>query len=431
MNLEVDKLNENRLRDTLEKNKTQYIKYLSELIAIDTQVIGHGIAGGLEKKGQEYMKKLFQSMEADKIIEDPMSEDVIMNSLEKYHEGNKGHNYDGRFNVYATFKGTGRRSLMFNGHIDTMPPGELSQWNTDPHEPVIVENNLYGLGAADMKSGLMAAVMAVKLIKDAGIELPGDVIISSVCDEEGGGNGSIVAAMNGVKADGVVVCEPTNDELILAHMGFVFFKVDIKGRANHSGGKWLGVSAIDKAIKIINELNEVEHRWLLNYKHPLLPAPNLNVGVINGGTAGSTVPGECSFSTCIHYLPNVMTMEQVVHEFEDAVNRISESDLWLKDNKPVITMYQSGGAFEMDLEHELVNDFKKSYKDITNKDVKVAGSPAGCDSRIWMNMAGCPTIQFGPGALEQCHSVNEYVSIEQYLKAILIYAQMIMNWNHK
>lgn len=424
-------MNENILRETLEKNKEEYIKYLSDLIAIDTQVIGHGIDGGFEKKGQEYMKELFQFMGADDITEDPMKEEVIEDSLEKYHEGNRGHNYEGRFNLYGHFKGKSRKTLMFNGHIDTMPPGELSQWNTKPHIPVIIDNKLYGLGSADMKSGLMAATLAVKLIKDAGMELPVEVIISSVCDEEGGGNGSILAAMNGLKADGVVVCEPTNDELILAHMGFVFFKVDIKGKANHSGGKWLGVSAIDKAIKIINELNEVEHRWLLTYKHPLLPAPNLNVGVIKGGTAGSTVPGECSFSTCIHYLPQVMTMEQVISEFEGAVNRIADSDLWLKEHRPSITMYQSGGAFEMEENHDFVNTFKKSYEVVNNKTVKVVGSPAGCDSRIWKNMAGCPTIQFGPGALEQCHSVNEYVSIEQYLNAILIYAQMIMNWNQQ
>ena len=211
--------------ETLEKNKDKYIKHLCDLISIDTQVLGHGISGGLEKKGQEYMKDLFQLIGADKIVEDQMSEDIIESSIEKYGEGNKGHNYDGRFNIYATFNGTRNKSIMFNGHIDTMPPGELSKWTTDPHKPVIIDNKIYGLGAADMKSGLMAATLAVKLIKDAGMKLPCDVIISSVCDEEGGGNGSILAAMNSVKADGVVVCEPTNDELILAHMGFVFFRV--------------------------------------------------------------------------------------------------------------------------------------------------------------------------------------------------------------
>lgn len=95
---------------------------------------------------------------------------------------------------------------------------------------------MYGRGTADMKGGLMASVMAVQLLKDAGLEkLPGDVMITSVCDEEGGGNGSMQAIMSGQKADGVVVCEGTSDELILAHMGFVFFKVEFEGKACHSG----------------------------------------------------------------------------------------------------------------------------------------------------------------------------------------------------
>ena len=95
-------------------------------------------------------------------------------------------------------------------------------------------------------------------------------------------------------------------KLMLAHMGWVFFKVEFEGKSCHSGGKKNGVNAIEKAIKVIQALNEMEHNWLLEYKHPLLPPPNLNIGVIEGGTAGSTVPDYCSFSTCVHYIPNMV-----------------------------------------------------------------------------------------------------------------------------
>ena len=212
------------LKEVLEENKQTYIQRLMDLIAIDTHDLGHGIAGGLEKPGQEYMVKLFEDMGADIIRRDPMTEEAIKECLDKYQEGNIGHNYDDRYNVYAVFKGDkDGRSLMFNGHIDTMPAGNENEWNTPPHTPTMKDGRLYGLGAADMKGGLMASVMAVQLLKDAGIKLPGDVHITSVCDEEGGGNGSMAAIMSGEKADGVVVCEPSSDELILAHMGFVFF----------------------------------------------------------------------------------------------------------------------------------------------------------------------------------------------------------------
>jgi len=417
-----------KLRETLELKKEDYIQRLKDLVAIDTHTLGHGIEGGLEKDGQEYLVRLFEEMGADQIRKDPIKEEIIEKCLALHKEGNPGHNNQDRYNVYATFRGNGGNSLLFNSHIDTMPAGNLAEWNTPPHEPMIMNGRMYGLGTADMKAGLMASAMAVQLIHDAGLSLPGDVIITSVCDEEGGGNGSMVAAMNGIVADGVVNCEGTSDELILAHMGFVFFKVEIEGKANHSGAKWLGVSAIEKAMKVINELNELEHRWLLTYKHPLLPAPNLNIGTIEGGTAGSTVAGHCSFHCCIHYLPVQMSYQQILNEFTDAVDRMAQSDTWLREHKPKITMYQAGGAFEMEEEHPFTQAFKKAYLNTKNKPVKVVGSPAGCDSRIWKNIAGCPTIQFGPGSLEQCHSVNEYVSVDEYLEVILIYANLILSW---
>ncbi len=75
-----------------------------------------------------------------------------------------------------------------------------------------------------------------------------------------------------------------------------------------------------------------------------------------------------------------------------------------------------------------VDSFERAFEKAEGKPVAIKGSPAGCDSRLWRNIAGCPTIQFGPGNLGQCHSVNEYIQIEEYLKAIHIYAQLILEW---
>ena len=421
----------NLLKTTLHEHKEEYLQCLKDLVARDTQDLGHGIAGGREKAGQEYMEALFQRMGASEIIKDQMSESVILKCYEMYGEGNLGHNYDDRYNVYATFKGKdGSKSLMFNGHIDTMPPGDEKEWMFPPHTPTVKDGKLYGLGAADMKAGLMASVMAVKLLQDAGIALPCDVKITSVCDEEGGGNGSMQAAMNGQKADGVIVCEPTDGGLVVAHMGFVFFKVEFEGKANHSGEKRLGVSAIEKAMKVIRGLEELEHGWLLNYKHPLLPSPSLNVGTIHGGTAGSTVAGKCYFETCIHYLPQ-SCYEKVYNEFTSVVNDIARSDPWMREHMPKITMYQSGGAFEEEVGAPLVQTMLEAYKEAVGEEVSILGSPAGCDSRIWKRITGAQVMQYGPGRQEQCHSVNEYVEMESFYRAILVYAQLILLWAQK
>ena len=415
------------LREALEKNKDEYIQKLLDIVSIDTHVIEQGIGGGLEKQGQKFMEALFKEMKADDIRLDPIEEAIIKNSYELYQEGNAGHNNQDRYNVYATFNEKKEKSIIFNGHIDTMPADEKI-WEYKPHEPTIKDGKIYGLGVCDMKGGLMAATMAVKLLKDAGVDIPGKVIITSVVDEEGGGNGSIVAAMNGIKANAVVVCEPTDSKLIAAHMGFVFFKVEIQGKANHSGAKWLGVSAIEKAIKIISSLNELEHNWLMLYKHPLLPSPSLNVGTIEGGTAGSTVAGHCKFQVCVHYLPGLMDFNSVVKDFTHAVELASQGDDWLKTHQPKITVYQAGGPFEMHLQHSFVKCFKEAYAEATGEILTIEGSPAGCDSRTWKGIAACPTLQFGPGELSQCHAVNEYLSVKEYLKAILIYANLILKW---
>lgn len=416
------------LKEVLEKNKEKYVKYLSELVAIDTHDLGHGIKGGLEKKGQDYIAELFRSMGAEVAL-DPMKEEDIEKCFALYQEGNLGHNQTDRYNVYAAFQGEkAGRTLMFNGHMDVMPAEEVEEWTTAPFSPSIRDGKIYGRGTADMKGGLMAATMAVQLLKDAGIPFSGTVKISSVCDEEGGGNGSMQAIMSGESADGVVVCEGTSDELILAHMGFVFFRVKFTGKSCHSGAKKEGVSAIDKAIKVIQALNEKEHEWLLQYKHPLLPAPNLNVGVIHGGTAGSTVADECMFEVCVHYLPNQMNHNQVVKEFKEVVERVSKSDAWLEEHLPEISIYQSGGGFEMDENTTFVDSFKRAYSEARGKKVKVVGSPAGCDSRLWRNIADCPTIQFGPGNLAQCHGIDEWLDLEAYYQSILIYAELILDF---
>lgn len=416
------------LKKVLEKNKQKYIDRLSELVAIDTHDLGHGIDGGLEKQGQDYMAELFRKMGAEVTL-DSMKEEDIEKCFSLYQEGNLGHQQTDRYNVYAQFNGEKPgKTLMFNGHIDVMPADEVEEWTTPPFSPTIRDGKLYGRGTADMKGGLMAATMAVKLLQDAGIPFSGSVKITSVCDEEGGGNGSMQAIMSGQRADGVVVCEGTSDELILAHMGFVFFRVKFAGKACHSGAKQNGVSAIEKAIKVIQALNEKEHDWLLRYKHPLLPAPNLNVGLIHGGTAGSTVAEECMFEVCVHYLPNQMSHNQVVKEFQDVVERVAKSDAWLEEHLPEIQITQFGGGFEMEEHSPFVDSFKRAYFEARGKAVKVVGSPAGCDSRLWRNIAECPTIQFGPGNLAQCHAVDEWLDLEAYLQSILIYAELILDF---
>lgn len=416
-----------KLLNIFEKNKTIYLNFLKEFIQIDTQTIGHGIKGGNEINGQIYLENLFKELEASEIIKEPLDDNILKIALKNYNEGNLGHNNENRYNLTAKFKGKQDRTLIFNGHVDTMPFGNLEDWKYNPFEGKIVNELIYGLGSTDMKGGLMAAIMAIKLFRDAELELPCNVIINAVADEEGGGNGSIVSAINGIKGDSVIVCEPSDNKILTAHMGFVFFKIKVKGVALHSAEKWKGVNAIEKAIYLIDAINELEKKWILTYKHPLLPPPTINVGVIKGGSAGSTVPDYCEFDVCIHYIPGKMSFEQVTEEFKNKITERAQGDEFLKNNVPEMEIYQMGNGFEIDSENQFVK-YIKEISSVYDKNIKISGGTAGNDARIFSNIAKIPTVILGPGLLKDCHTVNEKLDISEYYKYIVTYANIILKF---
>ena len=105
-----------RIAETIEANKEKYIDHLLKLVSIDTHDIGHGIEGGLEGNGQRYLEEVFREMNADEIVEDPLTEEAIQKCA-KYNEGNTGHNYDDRFNVYATIKGSRTSPFSLTGTL--------------------------------------------------------------------------------------------------------------------------------------------------------------------------------------------------------------------------------------------------------------------------------------------------------------------------
>ena len=126
------------LKATLQERESEYLRHLSELVSIDTQDLGHGIDGGLEEKGQIYLESLTRGFGAETKRE-PLSEETIAAGIARHGEGNPGHNYANpdRWNLAAFFeKDAAGRSIMFNGHIDTMPPGSRQAAKIDTGKPI-------------------------------------------------------------------------------------------------------------------------------------------------------------------------------------------------------------------------------------------------------------------------------------------------------
>ncbi|WP_425060192.1 N-formyl-4-amino-5-aminomethyl-2-methylpyrimidine deformylase [Sporomusa carbonis] len=417
-----------RIAEKIAQERDALICFLQTVIRADTQVVGHGITGGNEANGQKIIAAKLREMGCDPDIFEP--DDV---RLAKYGQGNQGHNYQNRPNVVGVFKGTGGgRSLILNGHVDTMPYGERAAWQMDPLGAEIKDGKLYGVGAADMKAGLVANLLAVEILQKLGIALKGDLIFQSVVDEEGGGNGTLACVERGYRADAAVVSEPTDLRIFPAHMGFIFYAVTVRGKSLHSSAKWLGVNAIEKAMLLMQALHELEHRWLLTKKHPLLPGPTINVGEISGGTAGSTVPDQCQFKFCLHYLPTDSDRtgggSLVEKEVLDALTAKCRGDEWLSGHPPEIVKYQEGSPFEIPSDHPLVQTAAAAYSQVFASPAKVEGMLAGCDARHFANLAGMPVIVFGPAEAAQAHSTNEYVRIEDYIQYIEVLCGLITDW---
>ncbi len=411
------------LNNKLEENKEGYIDFLKELVKIDTRVVGHGIDGGYELNGQKFLARKIREMGGRAEFFE-VTEDLIQRGIEQYGEGNPGHNYENRPDLVGHFQGSGGgRSLILNGHIDTMPYGEKDLWEHNPFLGEVVDGEVYGLGSTDMKGGLAASLLAIDIIRTAGIKLQGDIIFQSVIDEEGGGNGTLACVQKGYKADGAIVCEPTDNNLQVGHMGFVFYRIKVQGKALHSSRKWEGVNAIEKAIKLIEALYELEHNWLMRYKHPLMPPPTLNIGVIKGGEAGSTVPADCEFKLCLHFFPG-LEKKNIENEVHQALNNVVIGDPWLREHPLIIEKYQEGGSYEIPVNHELVTIFQ----DKIPAGKEITASPAGNDARLLHNIANTPTVVFGPGNPEKSHSIDESIPVKDYLESILVLAAFIINW---
>ena len=213
-------------------------------------------------------------------------------------------NYDNRPNVVGTFRGTGGgRSLILNGHIDTVTVEPEEAWTRNPFSGDIDTGLMYGRGTSDMKGGLMAAVMAMAYLLEAGASLKGDVILQSVVNEEHAGNGTLDLVRRGYRADGAIVLEPTNNTIAVSHPGGLYWQVTVPGIVRSPGARWsgdeiVGVSAIEKLPRIIDALLALELAYNSVPNDDPMEAGRvpfaLTIGKVAGGFYETATAGEAT-----------------------------------------------------------------------------------------------------------------------------------------
>jgi acetylornithine deacetylase len=416
---------ENRVLDDIYEKRSETISFLKSLVKIPS------ITGSCtpEKEIQTLVAKRLEGIGCKLDVWEPKIEDLKSHSA--YVRAAKS--YRDRPIVVGVLKGTGGgRSIILNGHVDVVTPEPVESWIHDPWKAEVENGLLYGRGAADMKGGVASMIMALESIKRANVKLKGDVIVESVLDEELGGDGTLACILRGYQANAGIVTEPTELGINPAQSGGLIFKIRVPGKSAHAGLKFEGVSAFEKAVKLVSALNQLEkqrnrqHRLALFKRFPI-QVP-LNIGIVRSGEWVGTVPEEATIEGAMGCLPGEK-MNEVAKELEDAVADVAKEDAWMKDNKPIIEW----SSFRIEpssipVRHPIVNTFATSSRQIMKKRAFISGFPAGCDMRLLVKYANTPTIIFGPGSLTQAHTVDEYLPLNELISSTEIIALSLLRW---
>jgi acetylornithine deacetylase len=239
---------------------------------------------------------------------------------------------------------------------------------------------------------------------------------------------------------------------VQAPAGLVHFRIEVEGVEAHASTRYLsvhaggngggGVNAVEKIIKIIVALQELERQWANAKSHPILPpgfdtlSPAIIVGGPGGGADGrlnlfsnaGTAPNYCSVEYNMWFYPDE-SLEDVRVEVEDVVSAVCRTDPWLREHPPRLT-WKLGHIYfpplDVPLDHPAVNTLAGCLREV-GLDSTPQGFGAATDL-AWYGERNLPGIICGPGRLAQCHVADEYLDTAQLVLAAKVYAQMIVEW---
>jgi len=327
---------------------------------------------------------------------------------------------DERNNVIAIMKGSGGgRSLMLNGHMDTVGVNGMI---IDPFKPSIQNGLLHGRGACDMKGALAAMIGAVKSIVDSGMRLRGDLIFSAVVDEEYKSLG-IEKLVQEYKTDAAIVGEPTAMKVATAHKGFVWIEIEVKGKAAHGSVPEKGVDAIAHAAKIVSRIEKLQQD-LGSRVHPLLGTPKIHTSTIQGGTDWSIIPERCTLRLERRTLPGE-SVASVMAEVEDILQTIKREKA---DFNATARSPYDMPPLETAESQRIVQLAQQALAENTGTKAPVIGVPYWTDGALLSTLGSIPTCLFGPGDIGVAHSADEYISLEDVLNSARVYGGVIQRY---
>lgn len=338
----------------------------------------------------------------------------------------------GQPNVWGVLPptGSGGRSLVLNGHIDVVPPGPTDRWSYAPWGGTVDGGRMYGRGAFDMKSGLVAGLLAIRALLAAGVERNGALIFESVIEEECSGNGMLAQRLQTGLADGAIILEPTGDTTWIATPGVLWFEVIVSGKAAYVGQGGEFVNAIEVAAELIRRLKPLMVAELnAAFSNPafrdLANPLTLSVGAIEGGGWPSAVPLECRF-TCRMSYPIAWSFVEARHFVERHVAAAIDGGGWLAEHPPRVRFpgFRAAG-WEYLADPTLLDLVGTAHLRETGRPLGRVGWPGTADARYFPPET--PVVYYGPDG-GGIHGPDEYVELDSVRQVARALVGIIAEW---
>jgi acetylornithine deacetylase len=299
----------------------------------------------------------------------------------------------GRPSVVAVARGRGGgRSLMLNGHLDTVGVDGMER----PFEPVVRDGRLYARGGYDMKAGVAACMLAARQVASEG--LAGDVIVTAVADEEYASIGT-QSVLKRRRADAAIVTEPTALRVCVAHKGFVWAELETRGRAAHGSRPAEGVDAITRMAPALGRLAQLQAALDAAPGHELVGPGSVHASLIEGGQELSSYPARCTLSLERRTEPGE-SADDFRRECEALLAGIEDAELRMGLVRP---------PFSVDPDADVVRAVTRAAEGVTGRPAELYGETYWMDAAL-IQAGGIPTVVFGPGG-QGAHAVDEWVDL--------------------
>lgn len=389
------------IRDSLgEEKSNMYIERGKKSIALLKEILAIPSVNGADNEGAvaEFIANYLKEKHIDAFVQ----------QIDETHA-----------NIIAKLEGKSSETVVWNGHLDTVPYGNTEEWNTDPSIPVEKNGRIYARGASDMKSGLAAMVYLLGEIGESGEKPEQTILFLGTCDEEKSGLGAekILEEIDLSSGSLLLIGEPTGCKLGVAQKGCIWAQLNISGKTSHGAYPEEGYNAVEYGMKIVCRIK----KWVTEYEHRLLGTATAQVTMIQGGIAPNMTPDFAEILLDIRIVPGISA-----EDVEKKIKKICREEVEETNGevKFEVRIKNARRAIEIAEEERWLKEFKAYFKQNGAETEEIGINYFTDASILTKKESEIPVLLFGPGEPRLAHKPNEFVELEKYEKYIEILGEI-------